>query len=159
MYLFFEAQNTSLKFRNHLTATLKIDCFFMSLLNVFPPLSSSHRGLCDMNSERRVAWQQVYDCSRPAKPCHFHPSHLYVVNSYSAAFSKAFYSLIRAWEPCQLILYHRHSRSLHARPSSFKKKKKISIFCSGSRACSDLRICRQGAEKTHWWHWVHNSLM
>lgn len=60
----------------------------MSLLNIFTPLPSSDRGLCDLNSERNVAWQQVYDCPLSAKPCLSHPPHL--VNSYLAAFSEPF---------------------------------------------------------------------
>lgn len=81
--MFFEAQNTSLKLRNDLTSMLKVDCifFFMSPLTVFTPLPSSHRGLCDLNSERKVAWQQVYDCSLPAKPCLSHPPHLQYILS------------------------------------------------------------------------------
>lgn len=67
----------------------------MSLLNIFTPLLSSHRGLCDLNFKRKVAWQQVYDCSLPAKPRLTHTSDLYLVNNYSAAFGKASYPLIK----------------------------------------------------------------
>lgn len=93
--MFFEAQNTSLKLKNELTSKLKIDCvssclFWTFLLHFF------------LHTEDRVIWilkeRQLgnkYDCSLPANPCLSQPPHLYLVNSYSAAFSKAFYSLIK----------------------------------------------------------------